>query len=99
MNLGFMLHVGFVRLIEFKDLRAYVVKFHCDLNIFDHCYFISRDAFVRYPGQLLKLLKFSCESIFCSLRDSMGWLSSMVAVAAGNVRVMILTEKTLKGLK
>ena len=69
MNLGFIPHVGFVRLIE---LRAYVVKVHCDLNIFDYCYFIARDAFVRYPDQLLKLLKFSCGSIFWSLRDSMG---------------------------
>ena len=72
MNLGFILHADFVRLIEFKDLRAYVVKFHCDSNIFDHCYFIARDAFVRYPDQLLKLIKFSYESIFFSLPDSMG---------------------------
>ena len=46
MNLGFIPHVGFVRLIEFKDLRACVVKVHCDLNIFDYCYVIARDAFV-----------------------------------------------------
>ena len=44
--------MGFVRLIEFKVLRAYVVKLSCDLNIFDDSYFITRDTFVRYSDQL-----------------------------------------------
>ena len=47
-----MLSVGFVRVIEFKALRAYVVKLNCDLNMFDGNYFITRDAFVRYSYQL-----------------------------------------------
>ena len=42
------------------------------------------------------LLSVAFLSIFWSRRDGMGSLSSMVAVAAENVRVMILTEKTLK---